>query len=285
MALRAGRVATMPTYGEEPVSPYLRRSQEERLRGTRRRKHTLRLLPLLGMIASLVVVGAAGFAFRHWLTHSPRFGISSVAFTPTEHAATADLNRIANRILHRNIFRADLDTLARDLGQVRWVKRTVVKRVLPDRLFCALEERVPEGLALVKGRVSLIDVEGRPIDLYTAAKGALSKPIFTSLDTDHPDHARDQAGRGYALLEWLDDTHPRLASEISEIDLGRDDRIVLTMNDGGPPVRLNPDDPGANLDQWLDMRAWLAGHFGGGAYVDLRFKDRIAFRPMPVGKD
>lgn len=285
MALKDGRAGAMPTYGDEPVSPYLRRSQEERLRHTRRRKHTLRLLPLLGLLGSLLVVAAAGFGFRWWLTHSPRFGIARIAFTPTAHAAAADLHRIAGRVKGRNIFRADLDALARDLAQVRWVKRAVVKRVLPDRLFCAIEERDPRGLALVKGRVSLIDAEGRPIDLYTADKGVISKPIFTSLDTARPDRARAQAERGYAFLEWLEATHPRLAPEISEIDLGRDDRIVLTMNDGGPPVRLNPDDPGVNLEQWLEMRDWLQGHFGGGAYVDLRFRDRIAFRPMPVSKD
>ena len=279
------RAAAMPTYGEAPVSPYLRRSQEERLRGSRRRRHTLRLLPALGVLASLLLVAAGGFALRWWLTHSPRFSIARIAFTPTEHAAAADLKRVADRVHGRNIFRADLDALARDLGQVRWVKRVVVKRVLPDRLFCAIEERTPEGLALVRGRVSLIDGDGLPIDLYTADKGAMSKPIFTSVDTAHPDRARVQAARGYALLTWLDETHPRLASEISEIDLGRDDRIVLTMNDGGPPVRLNPDDYGTNLDQWLEMRDWLQKHFGGGAYVDLRFRDRIAFRPMPVHKD
>lgn len=285
MALKDGRGAAMPTYGDEPVSPFLRRSQEERLRGSRRRRRTLRLLPLLGLMASLLVIAAGGWGLRWWLTHSPRFDIASVAFTPTDHAQAADLNRIAGRVTHRNIFRADLDALAADLGKVRWVKKAVVKRVLPDRLFCALQERVPEGLALVKGRVVIVDRDGLPIDLYTADKAALSKPIFTSLDTDHPDRARDQAARGYALLDWLEATHARLLGEVSEIDLGRDDRLVLTMNDGGPPVRLNPDDYGANLDQWLEMRDWLAGHFGGGAYVDLRFKNRIAFRPSAVQKD
>lgn len=285
MAVKDGRGAAMPTYGDEPVSPFLRRSQEERLRGSRRRRSTLRLLPLLGFLGSLLVLAAAGFGLRWWLTHSPRFGIQRIAFTTTDHAAAAELKRVADRVRGRNIFRADLDTLARDLGQVRWVKRAVVKRVLPDRLFCAIEERDPRGLALVKGRVSLIDADGRPIDLYTADKGAMSKPIFTSLDTEHPDRARVQAARGFDLLDWIETTHPKLASEISEIDLGRDDRVVLTMNDGGPPVRLNPDDYGANLDQWLEMRDWLAGHFGGGQYVDLRFRDRIAFRPTPVSKD
>ena len=52
------------------------------------------------------------------------------------------------------------------------------------------------------------------------------------------------------------------------------------MNEGGPVVRLHPEDFGVNLDRYLAMRDYLATHFGDGAYVDLRFRDRIAFRPL-----
>ena len=41
---RHARSPGMPTYGEEPVSPFLRRSQDERMRRGRRRRRTLRLL-------------------------------------------------------------------------------------------------------------------------------------------------------------------------------------------------------------------------------------------------
>src|SRR3989442_10571037 len=50
---------------------------------------------------------------------------------------------------------------------------------------------------------------------------------------------------------------------------------LFRSNQGGPVVRLNPRDCGANLDRYLTLRNFLATDFGGGAYVDLRFKDRI----------
>jgi hypothetical protein len=49
-------------------------------------------------------------------------------------------------------------------------------------------------------------------------------------------------------------------------------------------VRLNPNDFGANLDRYLTLRDYLATDFGDGAYVDLRFRDRIAFRPRVAVK-
>lgn len=282
---RHARSSGMPTYGEEPVSPFLRRSQDERMRRGRRRRRTLRLLPAAGILAAILALAGACWGLEYWITHSPRFNVTRVAFTPTEHASANDLRRAADRARGRNIFSLDLDTLATEIEKVRWVRSATVKRVLPDRLFCAVEEREAAGLALVRGRVQMIDTDGAPIDLYTAASGPMSMPIFTGLDDRRPDHARDQVARGYDFLRWLDATHRGLSGEISEIDLGRDDRLVLTMNNGGPPVRINPEDYGANLDEWLQMRDWLATHFGDGAYVDLRFKDRIAFQPAQARRN
>jgi cell division septal protein FtsQ len=285
VVVNPARMAAMPTYGEAPASPFLRRRQDERLRRGRRRRRTLRLVPLAGIAVALAALLGAAWGVRWWLTHSPRFDVSRIAFTTTEHAAAASLKAAADHARGRNIFRLDLDALAADIEKVRWVRRATVKRVLPDRLFCAVEEREATGLALVRGRVQMIDAEGVPIDLYTAAAGTLSMPIFTGLDERRSDRARAQVARGYDFLRWLDETHKGLARDISEIDVGRDDRLVLTMNGGGPPVRINPDDYGANLDEWLQMREWLATHFGDGAYVDLRFRDRIAFQPARARRD
>lgn len=270
----------MPTYGDEPSSPFLRRSQDERLRRSRRRRRTLRLLPVAGILVVLAVLAGAGLGARWYLRHSPRFNIARVALTPTDHASQVDLRRIAERSRGHNIFTQDLARLEADLEQVRWVKSATVKRVLPDRILCAIEEYEPRGLALLKGRVVLIDENGTPIDAYLGSATGWSMPIFTGLDEIRTSHERQQVARGFDLLRWMAASHPGLAEEISEIDLSHDDRIALTMNSGGPQVRLSPDEYGANLDRWLAMREWLATHFGDGAYVDLRFRDRIAFQPM-----
>jgi cell division septal protein FtsQ len=280
-ARRHARAGSMPSYGEGPASPFLRRSQDDRLRRSRRRRRTLRMLPAAGLVVTVALVAAGFWGVRWYLRHSPRFNVSRVALTPTDHASQADLKRIAERSRGRNIFTLDLARLEGDLGKVRWVKSAAVKRVLPDRLLVAIEESEPKGLALINGRVQLIDGQGVPIDLYNAvAAGELSMPIFTGLDDIRTLRGRQQVARGFDFVAWLDATHPGLAADISEIDLAHDDRIALTMNDGGPLVRVNPEDYGANLDRWLAMRGWLATHFGDGAYVDLRFHDRIAFQPM-----
>ena len=55
--------------------------------------------------------------------------------------------------------------------------------------------------------------------------------------------------RGVRLVAWLQDNQQGLAKDISEIDLSHDDRLELRLNQGGPSVRLNPNDFDANLDR------------------------------------
>jgi POTRA domain-containing FtsQ-type protein/cell division protein FtsQ len=266
------------------VQPYLRRSQEERLRRTRGAGRARILLPAaLGLVAITGIVGL-GYAARWYLMHSSRFKVTKVAVTATPHAPQAELKRIADKARGRNIFALDLSKLRGELEKVRWVKVATLRRVLPDRLMCAVEERVPRGLALFRGRVSLIDEEGAPIDLYTGAGEFADFPIFTGLDDARPERSRLQVSRGFAFLVYLEETHPGFVGEISEIDLSREDRIGLTLNGGGPVVRVHPSDFGSNLDRWLEMRDWLQSHLGSAAYVDLRFHDRIAWQPITTAR-
>lgn len=266
------------------VQPYLRRSQEERLRRTRGAQRARIVLPAVAVLVGLVGIAGLGYAARWYLLHSSRFKVAKAAVTKTAHASPAELQRIADRTRGRNIFTLDLVKLQGEMEKVRWVKSVTVRRVLPDRLMCAVEERVPRALALFRGRVSLIDEEGQPIDLYTGSGEFADFPIFTGLEDARPERARLQVARGFAFLVYLEETHPGFASEISEIDLSREDRIALTLNGGGPVVRVHPTDYGSNLDRWLEMRDWLQAHLGTGSYVDLRFHDRIAWQPITTAK-
>lgn len=265
---------------EEAVeSPFLRRAQDERLRRNRRRRRLPRILPLLLFTITASGVGGLVYGTRWFLLHSSRFDVAAVAVSTTVHAPKADLVRIASRVRGRNIFTLDIDRLEQDLAAVHWVERASVKRVLPDQLYCSIVEKKPRGLALLRGRVQLIDADGRPIDLYTGSGEFSTLPILTGLDEAHPLVIKDQVARGFDFLRFLDEKHPGLAAEISEIDLARADRIALTLNGGGPVVRIHPSAYDTNLDRFLEMRDWITQHLGSGAYVDLRFHDRIAWQP------
>jgi len=266
-------------------SPFLRRGQSERLRRGRRRRALRRaFFGALALVGCGVLLGA-GYAGRHYAMNSPRFRLRWIGLTPTEHASAEDLRRAVDRYRGRNVFRLPLDRLESDLEQVRWVKDARVKRVLPDGVLCSIEERVPRALALIEGRVWLVDADAVAIDTYGEDTRTYSFPILTGVDISDPDRSKAQIGRGLALIAYLEEGHRGLLAEVSEIDLSRDDRLGVRLDGGGPEIRFNPTRFGTNLDNFLAMRDYLATHFGDGAYVDLRFRDRIALQPdVPEGR-
>lgn len=258
---------------------YLRRDPGGRVR---RHRGGPRRAVLFAAVFFLAGVGAGTwYAARHYLLSSPRFRLRRIAFTPTRHAPQDELRRTLSPWVGRNLFRLDLSRLERAIEERRWVRRAVVKRVLPDGLHCAVEERVPRALGLIDGRVWLLDGDGARIDPHGEdGTRSYSFPVFLGLDGRNEARAREQARRGVALLDYLRSERPALLEEISEVDLSRDDRVELRLEGGGPAVRLHPEEFGANLDRYLAMREFLTTGFGDGAYVDLRFRDRIAFRPL-----
>ncbi len=249
----------------------------------RRRRSRVGLVIALAGCLAVATLGSAWGA-HHYVTHSPRFRLRRLEFSQTRYAPEGELRRAVARHLGRNLFRLDPASMARDLQARRWVKRAVVKRILPDGMFCAIEERAPRGLALMHDRVWLVDDDGVAIDPFGGSSQDYSWPILVGVDERNQTRGRDQIQRGVRLVSFLQETHPALAKEVSEIDVSRDDRLEMRLNQGGPPVRLSPDDFGANLDRYLTLRDYLATDFGDGAYVDLRFRDRIAFRPLVASK-
>ncbi|HXH28166.1 MAG TPA: FtsQ-type POTRA domain-containing protein [Candidatus Polarisedimenticolia bacterium] len=260
---------------------FLRRDQHEQVRRNRRRRTLRRRLQIVAALFLLGLLLGTAYAGRQALTHSPLFRLRRIVFLGTSHASPEELEQAVGRARGRNLFRLDLARLERDVEACRWVKHARLKRVVPDRLTCAVEERTPRALALLHGQVWLVDEDGVAIDRYGESTREYSFPILTGLDTRSDDHARAQIVRGVRALEELTATHPGLGAGISEIDLSREDRLELRFNGGGPVVRLNPDEVDLNLDRYIAMRDYLTTHFGDGAYVDLRFHDRIAFQPSP----
>jgi len=250
----------------------------------RRRRRVRRGAALLALVVGAGVFAGSAYEARRYLTHSARFRLRRIEFSDTRYAPEDELRRAVSRALGRNLFRLDPARMGHDLEARRWVKRAVVKRVLPDGMFCAIEERVPAGLALLHDRVWLVDDDGVAIDPFGGPTKDYSWPILVGLDERNGARARAQMQRGVRLVAWLQENRKDLAGEVSEIDLSHDDRLELRLNQGGPSVLLNPDDFGANLDRYLTLRDYLATDFGDGAYVDLRFRDRIAFRPRVAVK-
>ena len=69
------------------------------------------------------------------------------------------------------------------------------------------------------------------------------------------------------------------ARGISEIDLSRADRVVVSRIDDSAEILLDPDAIERNLDAYLALKPMIARKVGPRGRVDLRWSRRISILP------
>ena len=268
-----------------PVVPstderFLRLTRNEQVRKRRRVRTYLRAAAWVGVnLAVAGVVALAAWGGIHYLTHSPRFRVARIYIRGGAYAPEKEIRKVTDPLAGKNIFAADLDALQSKLQSQPWIRIASAKRRIPDSLLVQIEERVPEVLVRVRDGVYLADGEGVMLDRFGPAYADYDFPILTGLDRCGRDTLRRKTRQGAAFVNFLYKTRPQLADQVSELDMEDEESIGVYLNDGGPPLRVDPDSPGRNLDNYLAMRNYIASNYGDVEYVDLRWKDRITILP------
>ena len=258
---------------------YLRRRANRRVREVRRAKTALRLT---GMIASnLAVFGVLVFggyrAVRH-LAASPVFDLEVISVEGVERASAEALRRRLEPFVGRNVLELELAEVARRAADDPWIRRAAVKRTLPHALRVSIEERRPVAVAVIHGLAHVVDERG----FVVGASGpgmAENLPVLTGLDGLSRTELRGALARGVRGLVRLSGVSSEWTGRLSELDVGRGDRIVARTTGLGPVFLLDPARVERNLEHYLTLRAEIEERVGPAEYVDLRWRDRISVMP------
>ena len=193
---------------------------------------------LVALVLAAGLVVGAGFVYR-FVTTSPKFAIRVIELPPLRHAKPqALLGRLGIKA-DTNIFRVDLDTLARRLEEEPWISWAHVRRELPDTITVEVGEREAAGL-VVMGGLYLCDAEGRIFKRAAPADGD-GLPVVTGLERDGyaADPATAQARVREALAAYQAFQHSAARQiAISEIHIDADDGVTLYTWEGGTEIRL-----------------------------------------------
>jgi cell division protein FtsQ len=256
-------------------------------------RRSARLALSLGIVAALA---GAAFAAHRFVTRSSHFSVKAVRFSPTRHVSSESLAARAGDLAGQNLFRVDLDEVARAVREEPWLKSAHARRELPATIVVDVVEREPAcGVAL--GPVYLADARG---DVFKRASPdeAAGLPVVTGVDRDlylaDPDGAKLQIRDALtALTAWgKKPTRPAVGEAHLDKLLG----VTLFVSDpsaGSLAVRLGP--PGADLEArlgrfdavWSSLRA--AGEKPRLIYLDNRARpDRVTVKltapPPPAVK-
>jgi hypothetical protein len=259
---------------------YLRRRDLNRhVRKTRRARLLARFALMLAVNAAVaaVLVAAGAGVVRHY-AESPDLAVRRIVIEGTSATSPAAVERVLAPWKGRNLAGIDLDRVAADATRDPWVRHASVKRVLPDTLKVAVEERAPAALAVVGGLVHVVDAAG--FVMGPAGPGlAFDLPILSGFDgLSGADLERALAG-AVGHLVALRAAQPDFAAGLSSIDVSSPDRVAVSTVEPGPLLYLDPEKPDRNLADWLRLRADLTRRAGLLVYADLRWEGRVVLGP------
>jgi len=240
------------------------------------------LLRWTGIVAANVAIGAVlvvsgASVARHFAT-SDELAVREIVVEGTEATTPEAVSVVLRGYLGRNLVELALDEVAAAATKNPWVKQASVKRILPGTLRVTVTERTPGALALIGGSVYVVDEAGvvmgpagpeLPYDL----------PLIVGLDAHQGKDRQASLARGIDLLLRLHAAFPVWTRGLSEIDLSRGDRVVVTRVEGGPEILLDPDRIERNLGAYLALQPTIARKVGDVDRVDLRWSQRISLLP------
>jgi cell division septal protein FtsQ len=259
---------------------YLRRRDLNRhVRKTRRLRTLGRLAILVAVNAAVaaVLVGAGAGVVRHYALSSD-LAVRRIVVEGTSATTPDAVERALAAWNGRNLAGIDLDRVAADATRDPWVRHASVKRVLPDTLRVAVEERTPAALAVVGGLVHVVD--GTGFVMGPAGPGlAFDLPVLTGFDGLRGDDLSRALTEAVGQLAALRASAPEFAAGLSSLDRSSPDRLAVATTEPGPTLYLDPEAPDRNLSDWLRLRADLSRRAGELVYADLRWDGRIVLGP------
>jgi cell division protein FtsQ len=247
-------------------------------RGQRSLRRALRVL-IVGLVVAGLAVAARVAA--DWAQRTPLLATRSVEIAGARRLDASVVRATVGIEPGTNLFAVDVAAAEARVADLPGVRRVHVARHLPGRVTVLVEEREPyalvnaNGLHWVDGEGYLVSTDVRP--------GSTGLPILTGVGAPAPGVATppENLRAGLALLHVLQRTSGRLATRVSEVDLGRPHGPMLYLVDG-VEVRLGPDGWGERLARLDGVLAELDASGERVASIDLRFRDQVVLTPRVV---
>lgn len=244
------------------------------------RKQAFRMMVIrLLTSATLGALIVAGFYFYDYLTTTEKLAIQEIEFKGLRRVQPAEIERAVADLRGQNILLVPLENYAARFTRHPRIKGARFRKVLPDRVVCTVEERVPVALVFA-GRLLEVDEEGM-IMTADGLTDMLDLPIISGLDRETVKEGRlceDRRLTGaLRVLAICKDYGGKFAQDISELRIGNRGINIVSLKEG-MVLLLGKTDFEGRLNKFFLMRNTIAQQDASAKLVDLRFEDQIVLR-------
>ena len=263
---------------DEPGRPRERVGKRPRRASTGRLVRLTRILAAVTLLAGVVAGGWEGY---RRLVRLPYFRVAEVYVEGNLQVATDEVVASLGLQSDTSLLDVDLPTLSRRVLQNPWIKEASVRRRLPLALTIQVVERVPEAVFIADRRyllsadgVILTDLDGDDLPTLPTLRAATPRRVRPGDRV-----LSSEMAQGLAVWRQFQLANAVNGERAHEIAMGGDGSYTVNLGQQMPIIRLHAQDMQEQLRRLGAALAASGRTLGTFAAVDLRFRDRVVFRP------
>jgi len=241
----------------------------------------VRLTRVLAAVTLLAGVVAGSWEGYRRLVRMPYFRVAEVYVEGNLQVATEEVVASLGLPPDTSLLEVDLSTLSRRILQNPWIKEASVRRRLPLALTIQVVERVPEAVFIADRRyllsadgVILTDLDGDDLPTLPTLRAATPRRVRPGDRV-----LSSEMAQGLAVWRQFQLANAVQGERAHEIAIGGDGSYTVNLGQQMPIIRLHAQDMQEQLRRLGAALAASGRTLGTFAAVDLRFRDRVVFRP------
>jgi cell division protein FtsQ len=250
----------------------------DRTKKQRRRAAKATIKRLLAAVCVSAVI-LSTLLLHSYLTSAGWLNVEEVQLEGVSRIDPADLERLLADLHGQNILLLSLDRYTDRIVNYPRVQYASLKRILPNRVVCSVEEREPVAL-IFNGQFLEVDESGMIMGADDLTP-LLDLPIFIGIPGKSTvEGKRCEDPRLRAALETLRYCKRyggRFAEDISELKVAEGAITITSLKDNSTLLLADNDYEG-QLQKYFLLKKSIAGDARSAKIIDLRFKNQIVLR-------
>jgi cell division septal protein FtsQ len=233
------------------------------------------------LLTTAILGGLIFGAFRAYdvVTTSDKFAVSTVELRGLTRVDSLAVDRLVADIRGENIFLLPLDECAKRFTAHPRIRSVSFKKVLPNKVYCTVEEREPVAIVYADGFYE-VDDEGM-ILTSDELTSYLDLPIISGVSKASLKEGKyckePQLANALRVLRICKSHGGSFANDISEVRIGGQGISVVSLKEG-MVLLVGENEFEGRLKKFFLIRATIAKRDTPSKFIDLRFDDQVVLR-------
>jgi len=236
------------------------------------------------LLAAVLLVGAGLGAWEGYrrLVRMSYFRLAEIYVEGNFQVATDEVAHSLDLAPGTSLLEVDLADLSRRIMRNPWIKEASVSRRLPLALTIHIVERVPEAVFIADRRY-LLSADG----VILSELGSEDLPTLPTLRAAARRRVRpgdrilsSEMAQGLAVWRQFQLANAVQGERAHEIAMGGDGSYTVNLGQEMPRIRLRAQNMQEQLQRLGAALAASGRSLASFGDVDLRFRDRVIFRPL-----